>query len=186
MTHTQVFLTVIAVVAVVAVALLQIMAASLQRRTGFSAADNPGSGIAASDTGAAPAILLRDPSLGLRGKPDYLLRSRIDGHERLVPVEVKPTRRSRRLYDSDRVQLGAYLLALRSTAGEEAAAFGVVRYATESFHVELTAALEADVRSIVLAIRAGRALSRVHRSHDSVARCRSCAVRHACDESLAR
>jgi CRISPR/Cas system-associated exonuclease Cas4 (RecB family) len=122
----------------------------------------------------------------LRGKPDYLLPTRIDGHERLVPVEVKPSRRSRRLYDSDRMQLGAYLLALRATAREEAATFGVVRYATESFHVELTAELEADVRSIVLAIRTGRALSRMHRSHHSVARCRSCAVRHACDEALAR
>jgi hypothetical protein len=60
-TRAQVFLTAIAVVAVTAVALLQILAVRLHRRTGFSATEGPGLGVAASDTGAAPAIFLRDP-----------------------------------------------------------------------------------------------------------------------------
>jgi CRISPR/Cas system-associated exonuclease Cas4 (RecB family) len=102
-----------------------------------------------------------------------------------VPIEVKPSRRSRRLYESDAVQLGAYLVALRATYGERAARHGEVRYASASFRVELTGALEARVREVIAAVRAGRSASVVHRSHEVPARCANCPVRERCDERLA-
>ena len=142
--------------------------------------------VVASDTGAGRSVTLRDPALGLRGRPDYLIREGGEGGDAaVVPVEVKPSRHSRRLYESDAVQLGAYLLALRATHADRAARHGYVRYAGRTFRVELTAALEARVREIVAAVRAGRSAAVVHRSHDVPARCRNCPVREACDERLA-
>jgi CRISPR-associated exonuclease Cas4 len=143
--------------------------------------------VVASDTGAGRSVTLRDPELGLRGRPDYLIREGAGGGggAAVVPVEVKPSRHSRRLYESDAVQVGAYLLALRATHGARAARHGYVRYAERSFRVELTTALEARVREIVAAVRAGREAAVVHRSHDVPARCRNCPVREACDEKLA-
>jgi CRISPR/Cas system-associated exonuclease Cas4 (RecB family) len=155
-----------------------------QRRTGFRLTRAAGTEILASDTGVAPAVLLRDPMLGLRGRPDYVLAEKDGDRRRLVPFELKPARRSRRLYESDAVQLGVYLLLLGSTYGEDAARFGYVRYATGTFRVELTAALEQRVREIASAIRAGRRAAVVHRSHAIAARCARCAFRASCDEAL--
>jgi len=141
--------------------------------------------VVASDTGAARSVLLRDPQLGLRGKPDYVLEERdADGTSLLVAMEVKPSRRSARLYESDEVQLGAYVLLLRATHGARAASHGYVRYAERSFRVELTPRLEERVRQIVAAVRVGRRAAVVHRSHDVPARCASCPVRDRCDEAL--
>ena len=143
--------------------------------------------VVASDTGAAASVLLRDPTLGLRGRPDYLIEERAPGGDTvLVPIEVKPSRRSARLYETDEVQLGAYLLLVRATYGaDRAASYGYVRYAARTFRVELNAALEARVQAIVAAVRGGRSAAVVHRSHDVPARCRNCPVREACDERLA-
>jgi CRISPR/Cas system-associated exonuclease Cas4 (RecB family) len=107
------------------------------------------------------------------------------GDALLVPIEVKPSRRAGRLYESDETQLGAYLIALRATHGARAASHGYVRYAARTFRVELTAALERRVRTIVAAVRAGRSAAVVHRSHDVPARCVHCPVRERCDERLA-
>ena len=157
----------------------------LRRSTGFRPSFGDAPVVVASDTGAAPGVLLRDPALGLRGRPDYLIEERTANGTVLVPIEVKPTRRSTRLYESDAVQLGAYLLALRATYGERAARYGEVRYAGRSFRVELTPALERRVGAIVASVRAGRSAAVVHRSHEVPARCASCPVRESCDERLA-
>jgi CRISPR-associated exonuclease Cas4 len=158
------------------------------RRTGFRLGRGRGSTVAASDTGTAPAVLVRDPVIGLRGRPDYLLTEEADRAgevRRTFPLELKPRRRSRRLYESDALQLGVYLLALRATYGSHAAPYGYVRYADETFRVALTPALETRIRRIVLAIRSGRVADALHRSHNVPDRCAGCAVRHTCDERLA-
>jgi CRISPR-associated exonuclease Cas4 len=114
-----------------------------------------------------------------------VLKEDVGGRQLLVPLELKPTRRAKRVYESDAVQLGAYLLALRATEGDRAAPFGYVRYAARKFRVPLTADLEGRVREIVAAIRAGRRAPVVHRSHDEPWRCARCPVREHCDEALA-
>ncbi len=140
--------------------------------------------IVASDTGASPPQTIRDSQNGLRGRPDYLFAQGRGAALRIVPLELKPQRRSRRLYKSDAVQLGVYLLAARATYGVRAAPFGFVRYARAEFRVDLTQELERRVLEVATAIRAGRESTAVHRSHEIPARCAGCPVRCHCDESL--
>ena len=155
------------------------------RTTGFrTALGGGGTAIVASDTGVVPAIVLRDPGLGLRGKPDYVLEQEFENRRALVPLELKPARRGRRVYESDAVQVGAYVLLLRAVYGERAAPFGYVRYSTGTFRIELTSELERRVRGIVAAIRGSRQAAVIHRSHAVPARCANCAMRPHCDESL--
>ena len=151
--------------------------------TGFRFIPKATAAIVASDTGAGIPATIRDPRLGLRGRPDYLLEER-NGHRHLVPVELKPNRRSKRLYESDRIQLGAYLVALAGSLPDRAASYGYVRYASGAFRVDLSRDLTSRVESIVSAIREGRDASVVHRSHANPALCARCALRHACDEVL--
>jgi CRISPR-associated protein Cas4 len=157
---------------------------TLRRNTGFDFAMAGGATIIASDVGTGPSLLLRDDELGLCGKPDYLLDTRGADGRRLVPIEVKPNRRSPRLYDSDRMQIGAYLVALKATADDRASKIGYVRYQTDTFEVELTPTLEREIRLLVATIRRARVAEMVHRTHESPARCRACPVRQHCDEAL--
>lgn len=156
-----------------------------RRKIGFRAASSTaGTRVLAADTGAARSLLLRDSELGLRGRPDYLLEESSAAGRLVVPLELKPHRRSRRLFESDAVQLGAYLMLSRATFGVRAASFGYVRYAEVGFRVELTGTLERRIRETVAAIRADRSADAVHRSHTVPARCAGCAVRRHCDEAL--
>jgi hypothetical protein len=165
-------------------AIALVIALRTARATDGAAAIRPGLRVIASDTGAAPSMLVTDPALGLRGRPDYLLEE-IVGHSRVVvPLEVKPTHQSERLYESDEIQLAAYLIASRATFGSNAADFGYVQYASKSFRVRLTDRMERRVRDIISGIRDGRQQQRLHRSHGIPARCRRCAMRARCDEAL--
>jgi len=60
-------------------------------------------------------MLVREPTLGLRGRPDYVVEYGAPNERRLYPLEVKPTRRSQRVYEIDEMQVGAYPVALRGT-----------------------------------------------------------------------
>ena len=140
--------------------------------------------IVASDTGVVPPQVLRDSQLGLYGKPDYLLAEGTGEERRLIPMELKPRRKATRLYESDEIQLGVYLLTTRATYGRQAASFGFVRYAAATFRVELTAALERRIGEVTAAIRLGRHAPVVHRSHEIPARRAGCPMRPNCSESL--
>ncbi len=155
-----------------------------RERTGFVAGGSGTGRIVASDTGVEASILLRDPHLGLRGRPDYLLEFEFAGHPLFVPLELKLGRRARRVYESDALQVAAYLIALRSTAKDAAATFGYLRYATGTFKVRLTRELEERVHAIVDAIRADRTAAIVNRSHSIAQRCVNCSVREHCNEAL--
>ena len=156
-----------------------------ERATGFAVArGSSNTTVVGSDTGASPGILVREPELGLRGRPDYVLESGEPNERRLYPLEVKPTRRSHRVYESDELQVGAYLLALRGTAGARAGSTGYVRYASGTFRVDLSPELERRVRETVAMVRRDRHAAVVHRSHSIRARCSGCPVRRQCDESL--
>lgn len=184
MSFPRLLIVLLGVAAALAAVTIPVVLAMLRRRTGFSFAANAQSVVIASDVGAQRSILLRDPVLGICGKPDYLLESEVGGRRLLVPLEVKPTRHSRRLYDSDRVQIGAYLLALRGTFPDRASDVGYVRYAEQTFSVRLTRELEREVERTAAAVREGRHARVLHRSHSIRARCRACPVRQVCDEAL--
>ena len=127
--------------------------------------------VVGSDTGAAPRMLVREPSLGLRGRPDYVLEDGAPNERRLCPLEVKATRHSHRVYESDELQIGAYLVALRGTVGASAGSTGYVRYASGTFRVDLSLDLERRVPDTVALIRRDRRASVVYRSHSVRARC---------------
>jgi CRISPR-associated exonuclease Cas4 len=184
MSLTRVVVLLLAVAAVLVAVAIPVAIALLRRRTGFTFSAEGLSVVIASDVGTQQSILLRDPLLGICGKPDYLLESDIGGRKLLVPLEVKPTRHSHRLYDSDRMQIGAYLLALRGTFPHRASSVGYVRYAERTFEVHLTPALEREVGQIAAAVRQGRRAAVLHRSHNIGARCRACPMRPRCDEAL--
>ena len=184
MSFPRLLIIVLAVAAAVAAVAIPVVLAILRRRTGFAFTGNAQSVIVASDVGTERSLLLRHPILGIRGKPDYLVETDVGDRRLLVPLELKPTRHSRRLYDSDRAQIGAYLLALRGTFPDRASDVGYVRYAEQTFAVRLTPELEQEVERIAAAVRRGRRALVLHRSHNIRARCRACPVRGECDEAL--
>ena len=186
MTHVKMALAIISASAILLAVAVPILIRYLSGQTGFTAGRvDKGAAVIASDTGAAPPVMVRDPVLGVRGVPDYVLTVDVDGRRGIAPVELKPRRTYERLLESDRLQVGTYLLGLRASVGDAASPVGFVHYRTARFAVRLTPALEDKIRHIVTAIRRGRSASTLHRSHQSAARCRGCAVRALCDESLA-
>lgn len=139
--------------------------------------------VIATDAGYLPPETLRDPTLRIRGRPDYLVRDRATGT--VYPIEVKPTRDAAELYESDALQLAAYMLLTEKRYGAEFAGYGVVRYRSSEFRVPLTAELRRRCAGAAEAIRAARRATAIHRSHELRAKCWACGVRSVCDESLA-
>jgi CRISPR-associated exonuclease Cas4 len=129
----------------------------------------------------APGPMLVDAVSGLRGRPDYLVREPAG----LVPIEVKPLRSARFLYESDRVQVGAYLLLVRASDPGAFAGHGRVRYREAEFTVPLTPELEGRCLALASLVRAARGADGVDRTHENAGKCRGCAVRAGCGQSLA-
>jgi CRISPR-associated protein Cas4 len=166
--------------ALLAVGLLAMVAAWLLSRTTGVRSDVT---VLASDAGYLAPETLQDPVLQMRGRPDYLVRDRATG--RIYPIEVKPTRDATALYESDALQLAAYMVLLESRYGAEFAGYGVVRYRATEFRVPYTAELRRKCITVAEAIRDARQAGVIHRSHEIRAKCWACGVRRACDESLA-
>ena len=139
--------------------------------------------VIATDAGYLPPETLKDAVLHIRGRPDYLVRDRSTG--KVYPVEVKPTRDAVDLYESDALQLAAYMLLTERRYGAEFAGYGVVRYRSSEFRVPLTVELRRRCAGVAEAIRAARRAAAIHRSHEVRAKCWACGVRSVCDESLA-
>jgi CRISPR/Cas system-associated exonuclease Cas4 (RecB family) len=172
-----------AVVLAIAAWMIRFIALRLAHQTGIQVLNGP-SRLVSTDVGIGKPLILRDDELGLRGKPDYLLEEAGPHGPQLVPVEIKPTRRSLRLYESDRIQIAGYLMTLRGAAGDSASSVGYVKYHSNTFEVRLTPAVEATIRRLVSEVRSARLAPLLHRSHRSPARCAGCPVRHRCDEAL--
>jgi CRISPR/Cas system-associated exonuclease Cas4 (RecB family) len=175
-TTTVPVLPILALVAALVAAALFAAAWWIARDTGLTA----GARVVSTDVGAEPATMLTDDTLGIRGRPDYLVRET----EGLVPIEIKPMRKARTLYESDRVQIGAYMLLVRAAHPDTFAGYGRVRYREATFVVPLTPELEARCAATATAVRAARRARDVHRTHTIAAKCRACAMRPACTEAL--
>jgi CRISPR-associated exonuclease Cas4 len=124
--------------------------------------------------------LLVDEAHRLRGRPDFLIRHR----KGLIPVELKPLRTSRTLYESDRLQIGTYLMLVRAGNPGASVPYGVVRYKETTFRVYLTADLEARCLAVAEQVRAARRATVVHRTHNIPAKCRACAHLTTCGEAI--
>lgn len=159
-----------------AAALLLVYAGRVRRGSGLP----PGS-VIYSDTGAeeVPAKALYSRGYGIAGKPDYLIATR-DG---LVPVEVKPEQTSPEPHESHMLQVLAYCLLIEETEGE-APPFGLLRYRDDTFKIDYNAETRAYVLDVIEEMREARGQPEVHRGHEQPARCRGCAYREICQESL--
>jgi CRISPR-associated exonuclease Cas4 len=166
------------------VALLLLLAAFVLRRWARRAARStglPAGQVVYSDTPdwRRPPRPLRSEQYGLIGKPDYL----VDDGETIVPVEVKPTRRAARPYESDVLQLAAYCLLVEATTGRRPS-HGIVVYADRQWEIPYTDDLRNTLLTTLAAIRADRRAGDVARSHSVPARCRGCGVRAHCGQAL--
>ena len=117
----------------------------------------------------------------LAGKPDYVVR---EGRT-LIPVEVKSSRAPASGPRQGHVlQLAAYCLLVQETEGTRPA-YGLIRYADQTFRVDNTPELARALLSTLDAMRRDMARGKSRRSHKDPARCRRCGVRAACKERLA-
>ncbi|KAB8140420.1 CRISPR-associated protein Cas4 [Chloroflexia bacterium SDU3-3] len=152
-----------------------IWASSIRRRTGL-----PWVPVRSQDVlGRELEKPLFSRRLGLTGKPDYLLE--IGGA--LIPVEVKPSRRSPTPYDSDLMQLASYCLLIEETEGQPPP-YGLLRYAQRTFRLNYTEQVREDVLALMDEMRALLDVADCARSHDESQRCRSCGFYTICDDAL--
>lgn len=143
----------------------------------------PAGRVVYTDTGGGtrPPKALFSPALRLAGKPDYL----VEAGGGYVPVEVKSGRAPAGGPHPGHVyQLAAYCALVAEAYGRRPA-YGLIRYADQTLAVDYTPALEAELRALLDAMRAGDGAADLPRSHDSPARCRACGFREHCDQSLA-
>jgi CRISPR-associated exonuclease Cas4 len=117
----------------------------------------------------------------LTGKPDYLVRE----NRAIIPVEVKSSRApASGPREGHILQLAAYCLLVEETERVRPA-YGIVKYADDTFRVDNTSALRCTLLATLDAMRRDLERGQAHRSHADPARCRRCGVRAACDERLA-
>jgi len=122
---------------------------------------------------------LYDASLGLTGKPDYL----VEKGGRYIPVEVKSGRAPQAPYDSHIYQLASYCLLVERTY-DSRPPYGIIHYEDRDFAVDYTRALEDSLLEILSDMRRDERRQQVARSHESGARCARCGFRHICDQKL--
>jgi CRISPR-associated exonuclease Cas4 len=147
----------------------------------------PGGRIISSDTTQWQPVAkpLYAPSMGLTGRPDYL----IEGRDTLIPVEVKSTRKPLRSpYDSHILQLGAYCLLVEAEYGIRPT-HGVLHYTRsggepQTFSIPFSAELETETRAVIDEIQTQSLRGGVDRSHESPARCAGCGYLSRCDQAL--
>ncbi len=160
------------------VALVFFLAARQQRvRAGLPY----GARIIYADTGAwqqveRPLISRR---YGLVGKPDYI----VEEGGALIPVEVKPSRVARIPYESDILQLAAYVVLVEEHFGV-ASGYGLLKYRDVVFRVPLTDALRARLLEVLAALRHDWVARDLPRSHSDPPRCRQCGYRAQCGQAL--
>lgn len=126
---------------------------------------------------------LTSERLGLRGKPDCLIRNQ-DG---IIPVELKNSARPPArggVYPNHLIQVLAYIVLVRESYNEPVP-YGLVLYGKEEARkVYPTAENMAWLESVVLDVRHARGATNIDRSHRQQSRCRGCGMKESCDQSL--
>jgi len=116
----------------------------------------------------------------LAGKPDYVVRQ----GRAIIPVEVKssraPTAGPR---EGHVLQLAAYCLLVEETEGARPA-YGLIKYADQTFRVDNTLELTRTLLATLDAMRHDMGRGQSRPSHTDPARCRRCGVRASCEERL--
>lgn len=142
----------------------------------------PAGTVAYSDTGIRqkPEKPLYDRTLGLAGRPDYLIQQ----GKVLIPVEVKSSPAPPVPYDSHVFQVLAYCLLVERQTGIRPP-YGWLNYADHRFRIDFTYEQEEHLLEVLAEMRRlERRGGLPERSHASPARCRACGFREICDQRL--
>jgi CRISPR-associated exonuclease Cas4 len=141
----------------------------------------PAGRIIYADTRAWGAVQepLYDRTLGLTGRPDYLVQK----GKHTIPVEVKTSQVSHAPYDSHIFQLAAYCRLVESTFGVRPP-YGILHYPNRTYAIDYTRQLENALLNLLDEMRAQERTQDIDRSHDQAARCARCGFRAICDQAL--
>jgi CRISPR-associated exonuclease Cas4 len=122
---------------------------------------------------------LYDATLGLSGRPDYL----VEQGRHVIPVEVKSGAAPDSPYESHIFQLAAYCRLVETTY-DRRPDYGLLHYPDRTFAVDYTPRLEAALLALLDEMRQCASSDDIPRSHDSQARCVGCGYRSICDQKL--
>jgi CRISPR-associated exonuclease Cas4 len=128
---------------------------------------------------ARRARTMRSARYGIVGKPDYL----VEEAGKLVPVELKPSRRSATPWLRDVVQLAAYCLLLEET-DPRFAGYGYLRYADRTFRIDFTPRVREELLRTVAAMRGDLMAPEVEPNHRDPRRCARCTFVRVCGHAL--
>lgn len=122
---------------------------------------------------------LYDSTLGLTGKPDYVIKQ----GQTLIPVEIKSGYAPPRPYESHIYQLAAYCLLIQRATGSRPST-GIIQYRNRSFEVDYTPEIEKEIMDLLEEIRYQEKRGEAGRSHDDPGRCARCGFRSLCEQRL--
>ena len=122
---------------------------------------------------------LFDPDIGLTGRPDYLIRD----DQQIIPVEVKSSHIQDSPYDGHLLQLAAYCHLVKTTYAVRPI-YGIIHYPQKTFRVNFSSELERELIKLIDELQNLGDQRKINRSHNSIARCRSCGFESKCNQSL--
>ena len=136
--------------------------------------------LAYSDDAGESAALLVDEEIGVRGRPDQIVK--IDNQ--FIPVEQKTGKIPKEPHDSHRMQLLAYLHLVSNTTGT-IPDYGILRYGGEAlFTVPWDDLARADLTNSIQEIQRLMVEGGAQRNHERHGKCRNCSRRKMCPQSL--
>ncbi len=168
---------IIVVLLLAAAVILWLLAGWLKAKTGL-----PGGQIIYSDTklwGAPVEKPLFDGSLGLTGKPDYLIEQ---GGE-LIPIEVKSSRAPAAPYDSHIFQVAIYCLLVEKVY-QRTPSHGLIHYPGKTFAVDFNRELRKNTLELLSGMHQIENHKSIPRSHEDPRKCDRCGYKDICDQRL--
>ena len=136
--------------------------------------------LAYSDDAGESAALLVDEEIGIRGRPDQIVK--IDNQ--FIPVEQKTGKIPREPHDSHRMQLLAYLHLVSNTTGTMPD-YGILRYGGDAlFTVPWNDSEKENLATSIQEVQRLMAEGGAKRNHERIGKCRNCSRRKMCPQSL--
>ena len=136
--------------------------------------------LAYSDDAGESAALLVDEEIGIRGRPDQIVK--IDNQ--FIPVEQKTGKIPREPHDSHRMQLLAYLHLVSNTTGTMPD-YGILRYGGDAlFTVPWNDLEKENLATSIQEVQRLMVEGGAHRNHERIGKCRNCSRRKMCPQSL--
>ena len=136
--------------------------------------------LAYSDDSGESAALLIDEDIGVRGRPDQIVK--IDNQ--FIPVEQKTGKVPFEPHDSHRMQLLAYLHLVGNTTNTMPD-YGILRYGGEAlFTIPWDDMAKSDLALAIQEIQRLMVEGGAQRNHEREGKCRNCSRRSKCPQSL--